>query len=351
MDISEIFGKAWKITWKYKILWLFGFLAGCGATRGGGNSGNQSRYSFDTNDLNQQPSIEQSFPWLKGVTDWVEKFFNGPQTVLNITVMIIVLLMLALLFLCIRTLGETGLVYGSAQADAGTAKLSFGLLFGESEHYFWRALGLKILVSLLSLILVLLVFLPMVFLIIPVVAASGQTNMENLLAGSMLIYICGFCCLGMPLILIISWALDIIFRQGMAAIVCDDLGIGAAFGRGWKILFAHFWRLIAMSLILWVITSIVLFVAQIPLFLTLIPLIAGVMSQSANGIGGGIAVMIALICLYTPVLIFLQSVIYSYLGTFWTLVYRRTTGKASLDVLPPVGAAPLMPPAPSAYGQ
>jgi hypothetical protein len=38
MDFGEVFSKAWKIIWKYKILWLFGIFASCsggGAGLGG----------------------------------------------------------------------------------------------------------------------------------------------------------------------------------------------------------------------------------------------------------------------------------------------------------------------------
>ncbi len=35
MDYGEVLSKAWKIAWKFKVLWIFGILAGCGASQGG----------------------------------------------------------------------------------------------------------------------------------------------------------------------------------------------------------------------------------------------------------------------------------------------------------------------------
>ena len=29
MDFSEVLGKAWRIIWKHKVLWIFGIFAGC----------------------------------------------------------------------------------------------------------------------------------------------------------------------------------------------------------------------------------------------------------------------------------------------------------------------------------
>ena len=36
-NFGEILTRAWQITWKYKVLWIFGILAGC--TNGGGGGG------------------------------------------------------------------------------------------------------------------------------------------------------------------------------------------------------------------------------------------------------------------------------------------------------------------------
>ena len=43
MNFGEVLSRAWQITWKHKILWLFGLLASCSA----GGSNNTSSYSMD----------------------------------------------------------------------------------------------------------------------------------------------------------------------------------------------------------------------------------------------------------------------------------------------------------------
>ncbi|MDZ4064541.1 MAG: hypothetical protein U1E22_07735, partial [Coriobacteriia bacterium] len=48
MDFGGILKRAWNVTWRYKILWIFGLLAG-GAS-GGGNF----NYNLGQNDLSQQ---------------------------------------------------------------------------------------------------------------------------------------------------------------------------------------------------------------------------------------------------------------------------------------------------------
>src|SRR5437899_1899572 len=39
MDYGSLLSRAWQITWKHKILWLFGILAGFGSTNFNGNFG------------------------------------------------------------------------------------------------------------------------------------------------------------------------------------------------------------------------------------------------------------------------------------------------------------------------
>ncbi len=46
MDFGEVFSKAWKIIWKYKILWLFGIFASCSGGGGGGGGGKRFRHAI-----------------------------------------------------------------------------------------------------------------------------------------------------------------------------------------------------------------------------------------------------------------------------------------------------------------
>ncbi len=41
-NFGEVLTRAWQITWKYKVLWIFGILASCSRGGGGGSSGGSS---------------------------------------------------------------------------------------------------------------------------------------------------------------------------------------------------------------------------------------------------------------------------------------------------------------------
>ena len=51
MDYGKVLGRAWQITWRWKALWLLGFLASLG---GGGGMGGNGYYSSSGKDLNEQ---------------------------------------------------------------------------------------------------------------------------------------------------------------------------------------------------------------------------------------------------------------------------------------------------------
>jgi len=61
MDIGEVLSRAWKIIWKYKVLWIFGILASCGQGGGGGGGGGNSGYRYSQGDPNVSPEIERFF--------------------------------------------------------------------------------------------------------------------------------------------------------------------------------------------------------------------------------------------------------------------------------------------------
>jgi len=50
MDFGYVLKRAWGIIWKFKVLWIFGILAGCGqaASSSGSNSGVRFSYGEAT---------------------------------------------------------------------------------------------------------------------------------------------------------------------------------------------------------------------------------------------------------------------------------------------------------------
>lgn len=75
MDFGEVLTRAWRIVWKFKILWIFGIFASCGTHNGGSfNGGGSSGY-----ETNGAPGSTPSLP--PGFVNNMERlvsFFANP---------------------------------------------------------------------------------------------------------------------------------------------------------------------------------------------------------------------------------------------------------------------------------
>src|SRR5262249_35635735 len=138
----------WQITWKYKVLWIFGILASCSRGNGGGSGGNGYQTSRGGGNGNSPFGPE------------AERFFNqAGQWVTDhwwvVALIILAFILLLLISIFLGTVGRIGLVRGTLQAEEGAQSLSFGELFSGSMPFFWRIFGLSFLVGLAFLVLLL----------------------------------------------------------------------------------------------------------------------------------------------------------------------------------------------------
>jgi hypothetical protein len=318
MDFGEVLGKAWKIIWKHKILWIFGILAGLGNGLGS-NGSNRIRYSLQGN---QFPRV-QSF------------ILNIPLWVWLLVGLFIFLVMIIIFIL--STIGHIGLIKGTLHADEDTASLSFGKLFNEVLHYFWRIFGLTFLVGVVSFIVVL-------FFVVPIIVI-GIASIIGILCVIPLI------CLLFP----ISWLLSLFIEQSIIAIVLEDTGIFDGLSRGWNVVIKNIGVMILMALIIFIGGGIVNFVIALPLFLIITPVIVNLIASNGQAFGVGLIVSIILFIIYLPVLLVLTGIVKAYISAAWTLTYRRLTGKrplmpAVIQVTPVEPAPPVVPAPPALNG-
>ena len=102
MDFGEVFTKAWKIIWKYKILWLFGIFASCssggGSGGGGGSSSSGAQYSggYPPGTYN----MEHIDPWL---------------IVMIVIGLIFLGILIGIIVMAVSTVGRIGLVLQRAR--------------------------------------------------------------------------------------------------------------------------------------------------------------------------------------------------------------------------------------------
>ena len=220
MNIGEVLSRTWKITWKHKVLWIFGILAGCAGGGGNGGGGNPLSYSYNSQDLP---------PWL----DNMQRIqINIPEWQIALIVIMAILfaLLLVALFIFLGTVGKVGLIRGAQQADGDAEKITFGELFSGSMRYFWRVFGLYLLVVILFIV---------VITILTLLAIMGTV----LTIGLALICLIPLACVLVPVL----WFVWVIVEQASIAIVIEDLGILDGLRRGWEVVRLNLGVMVVMA--------------------------------------------------------------------------------------------------------
>ena len=310
MKIGEILSRAWKIIWKHKILWLFGILASCGQS-GGSSGGAASGGSAGSQNL------------FMPVQHWVD--FGEMEFVvilLIIAASVAFLFLVLLVTLALNAVGRIGLVRGVLQAEAGKEKLSFGELLSEVKPFFWRVVGLNLLVGASMLVLALAGVVA--FVIIAVVTLGFGVLLLIPLA-----------LLAVPL----AWAVVVVLEQANVALIVEDISILEALKRAWLVVKAHLAEYLIMVLILILGVGLLgMLVLGLPVVLVAAPALVGLVANESNWSMAGIITSAVCFSLYLPFLIVGTGILRSYIITAWTLTYLR--------LATPAPQAPLVPPEP-----
>src|SRR3990172_1688691 len=141
MDYRNILSRAWKITWNNKILWLFGFLAGMGSGGGGGGGGgepNGGNGGFGGGPGgNLPPNLERQL--------------EEPVVIAIIIGAACVLFTLAVALFVLSIIGRGALIGGVRLAD-DNGKVAFGEAWSIGTRYFWRMLGIGLILVVASMV-------------------------------------------------------------------------------------------------------------------------------------------------------------------------------------------------------
>lgn len=306
MNFGEILLRAWKIIWKHKILWIFGILASCGQSGGSAGSGASGSSS----------ASQSLFTPMQLSVNLGDVEFLVLLLIIAAAVVFLFLLMLAMVAL--NAVGRIGLVCGVVQAEAGKEKLSLGELLSEVKPFFWRVVGLNLLVG-----------ASVIVLVIAGIAVSVIVAIVTLGIGLLLI---------IPLALFavpLMWAVTVVLEQANVALIVEDIGILEALKRAWLVIKAHFIEYLLMGLVLILGVGLLgMVIIALPVLLVAVPLVVGAMIDEMFWSVS----LAAIVCcaVYLPILIVLTGVLRSYITTAWTLTYLRLAG--------PIPPAPVSPP-------
>jgi hypothetical protein len=321
MNYGEVLSKAWKIIWHNKVLWIFGILAGCGGSRNGGG-GNSFNYRTSGNQFPGGPDGQ-----FTELGERILAFFQGIPPYVYVLVALAVLALI-LLGLYLSTIGRIGLVLGALRGDNGAERQSLGKLWGDSQPYFWRMFLLNLLIAVIGFVIFLIILIPVL-------------GVGLLTAGIGLICILPVICI----IGIASWFVNIVIEQSAVALVAENLGVIDSLRRGWQVFRNNFGSLTLLALIVMIAGFVTGLALAIPVFVTVLPATFQLMRGGEFSFGPLLQVALVLLALYMPVLIFLNGVIQSYIGSVWALAFRRLTATPAAGSIrpatpePPSGAA------------
>ncbi len=238
--LTAIFAQAWDITRRRRALWLFGFLAALL-----GVPTMPTRLMPRWADLRKgfSPMPPGAAPLPQPAAGWQPQAFwkqvftaMPPHTAAALSMIkMMVALVFIILFYALLATGTGALLWGAAQAARGET-WRVGDLWAAARRFFWRIFFFPWPAMLLLFILTTSggVFLA--------AAAWGGAAWAGLLA--MLFY---------PLFMVIAWLVNIYIQLGNSAIAIENLSLWDAMSRAWEVWKAHFWKVLLVALMLWLV--------------------------------------------------------------------------------------------------
>lgn len=316
MDYGKVLGRAWEITWRWKVLWILGFLASLGS--GGGGGGGSNAYTGNGQDFN----IDK---WTQGIPPG--DFLPAVSGIIGIIIAVVCVLFIIFIALwVVSVIARGGLIAGVQQVeDEGSTTFRTAWVAGRKK--FWTLFGLGILAAIPMIILI---FAGIILLGLGIAAAVGAMDISETagIAGIVMIsLLCGgFLCCGM---IILGIVLEQIRVYGERAAILEDLGWINAFKRGWQVLKENlgptiiFWLIfLAIGIVIFVISFAIIAALAAPFLLLLLPSVDPGTWLIVPACFAGLVMVI--------VFALIKSVVTTFSSATWTLAYREMTGKELL---------------------
>lgn len=312
MDFGKVFGRAWEITWRWKMLWVLGFLAALGQGSGAPNA----NFSFSGDEFNR-------FDVPLG--DSAEEFFLALSGV--ILILICVILIIAIALWVVSVIARGGLIAGVLQIEE-QGETSFGKAWSAGARKFWTLFGLGILAAIPLILLLIIggiVLFSGIFVGIGLLDVAEAAGITTLVLVSI---ICGgFLCCGLFILVVI---LEQIRIYGERAAIIEDLGWIDAFKRGWEVLRENlgstiiFWLIFfALGIVIFGVSFVIILAIAGPLFGLFLVSDPGLWWLGPICIGG---------LLGTIIFALIRSILVAFTSATWTLAYREMTAPEHPDL-------------------
>lgn len=292
IDFGEILTRAWKITWKHKILWAYGLIG--------------MLVGFLFLPLGFAPAI--------GVfaSGDVPVWFEEPVYIFGYVGLFFILFIASFL---VSALMQAAISYGVLQAEKRNFTFTFNSVLQGSIPLWGRFLGATLLYT-GGVLLVTLGYYALQFLVSVLTLGLGTLCLAPF---QLLLY---------PMVLVAyAW-----YEQALAAIAVNDCSVLDAARRGWHVFRKNLLAVILMSLILYMGIGMISAFASIPL---LAPLFVTFFSVMEGMEGSRTVLVISALCatVYLPFLAVFQSIALTFMKSGWLLTYLQITRTTETDAL------------------
>lgn len=338
MDHIGILKKAWKITWRYKTLWLLGLFAGVTGPGGGGvGSGGGGGSGFDTasDDIGAVPGSFGEF------MDTVSAFIP------LIIAVGAALLLVGLVWWALSIAARGGLVAAVDAAESGrevSAGAGWAAGFGTWGRVFLLELVLGLPVFLAAVTAFLLFLRPIAWALVE--GGEPGPGVIPALCGGVVVLL---------LLLPVGVVLGVLRIVGLRYAVLEDMGAFGAIAAAWGAVRHRIKDTALMYLVNWGVNVAV----GLIIILLMTPVVGVAVVAAGIGIAGGMdGPTAAILIVFAVIVLVLLMLAYSsvwgaYTSAMWTIWWRRLTGRevlaapgTPLAAPPPPAVFPLAAPAP-----
>lgn len=299
MNYGDLLSEAFRLTWRNRYLWFFGFFVA-----GGGGS-----FNFPANFGGQE--MPNTFGPVAGPLQWI-----SDNLVLFLTVVISVIVVLALVFLVLSIISHGALAESVAALHRGETR-GFGSAFRVGTANFWRVLGLKVLFFLIALGLMLVILLPVVLGALAAFSLTDSTGLRVLAVVLGVLFV-------LVALVVVFLPFAIVNQFGLRELVVSRRRITESIAGGFRL----FRRNIGRSLLVWLIQLAVMLGLGIALLVALVifgaillgPAIALFATDHATP--GVVAGVVGGVLFLVPVFV-ISGAIGAFNHAYWTLAYLR----------------------------
>lgn len=309
MQYGDIIKRAWRITWRYKALWVLGLFAGVSGCQGNvgspgsGGSGNGEWSEF---------------------TDWGAGGMPGmPDFDRYIPIVLVGALILFAVWLVWVLLGigaRAGLIHAVNEVEQGrTIRLRDA--WSEGFRHFWPVLGLAIL---LALPMVVVVGAMLLGVVVPLVGSvvAGRDPGPELIAP-----VCGGVLIGMLLLAVLTFFLGVLHLVALRYIVLGGRGVFDSLRAAWQALRNRFSEHLLIWLINWGLNVVASIAISIPIVVVGVAAILPSILSARDGNWGALAGTITIAVIVAMVLSLLYTAIWGvFTSALWTIFFRKLTG-------------------------